>query len=111
MNITAIKADNGVDVEALLGARAALTATPEAARFAWRATCEWVRGTHSRTTVQNFYGLGAEQTRPQAFRYDADHPELFAAEDNGATPVEFVLVLMSVSVDPRPVPAAAAWSR
>jgi uncharacterized OsmC-like protein len=95
MNITAIKADNGVNVEALLGARAALTATPEAARFAWRATCEWVRGTHSRTTVQNFYGLGAEQTRPQAFRYDADHPELFAAEDNGATPVEYVLVALA----------------
>ena len=30
--------DNGVNVEALLGARAALTAAPEAARFQWRAT-------------------------------------------------------------------------
>ena len=95
MNATEIKADNGVNVEALLGARAALTEAPEAARFAWRATCNWVRGTHSRTTVQNFFGLGAEQTRPQAFRYDADHPELFAAEDNGATPVEFVLVALA----------------
>lgn len=95
MEITAIKADNGVNVEALLGARTALTEAPEAARFAWRATCDWVRGTHSRTTVQNFFGLGAEQTRPQAFRYDADHPELFAAEDNGATPVEFVLVALA----------------
>jgi hypothetical protein len=56
MNITAIKADNGVNVEALLGARAALTEAPEAAQFKWRATCDWVRGTHSRTTVQGFYG-------------------------------------------------------
>jgi uncharacterized OsmC-like protein len=95
MNITAIKADNGVNVEALLGARAALTEAPEAAQFKWRATCDWVRGTHSRTTVQNFYGLGAEQPRPRAFHYDADHPELFAAEDNGATPVEYVLVALA----------------
>jgi uncharacterized OsmC-like protein len=95
MNITAIKVDNGVNVEALLGARAALTEAPEAARFRWRATCDWVRGTHSRSTVQDFYGLGSEQTRPRAFHYDADHPELFAAEDNGATPVEFVLVALA----------------
>jgi uncharacterized OsmC-like protein len=95
MTTTAIKADNGVDVAALLGARAALADAPEAARFAWRATCNWVRGTHSRTTVQGFFGLGTEQTRPRAFHYDADHPELFAAEDNGATPVEFVLVALA----------------
>ena len=92
MNVTAIKIDNGVNVEALLGARAALTEAPEAARFTWRATCDWVNGTHSRSTVQGFFGLGAEQTHKQAFLYDADHPELFAAEDNGATPVEYVLV-------------------
>nr|MBO2514227.1 osmotically inducible protein C [Gammaproteobacteria bacterium] len=50
--MTAIKVDNGVNVEALLAARAALTEAPEAARFKWRATCEWVNGTHSRSTVQ-----------------------------------------------------------
>jgi len=94
MNVTAIKVNNGVNVEALLGARAALTEAPEAARFQWRATCDWVKGTHSRSTVQGFFGLGAEQSRSKTFRYDADHPELFAAEDNGATPVEYVLVAL-----------------
>jgi uncharacterized OsmC-like protein len=95
MNISVIKADNGVNVEALLGARAALTEAPAAAHFKWRATCDWIRGTHSRTTVQGFYGLGAEQSRNKTFRYDVDHPELFAAEDNGATPVEYVLVALA----------------
>ena len=33
MNISAIKADNGVNVEALLGARTALTEAPEAAQL------------------------------------------------------------------------------
>jgi uncharacterized OsmC-like protein len=95
MNVTAIKVDNGVNVEALLGARAALTEAPEAARFQWRATCDWVNGTHSRTAVQGFFGLGAEQSHKKSFHYDADHPELFAAEDNGATPVEYVLVALA----------------
>ena len=92
MNVTAIKVDNGVNVEALLGAREALTAAPEAAAFKWRATCSWVNGTHSRSTVQKFYGLGAEQSHKTEFKYDADHPAIFASEDNGATPVEYVLV-------------------
>jgi uncharacterized OsmC-like protein len=87
-----INADNGVNVEALLGAREALTQAPEAAQFQWRATSEWVNGTHSRTTIDKFFGLGEEQQHRNAFQFDADHPEIFAAEDNGATPVEFVLV-------------------
>jgi len=35
--------------------------------------------------------LGAEQKHKQKFTVDADHPEVFAAEDNSATPVEIVL--------------------
>ena len=92
MNVQERKAENGVNVEALLGAREALTETPEAAAFKWRATSEWINGTHSRATVDGFFGLGEEQKHRQAFQFDADHPEVFAAEDNGATPVEFILV-------------------
>jgi uncharacterized OsmC-like protein len=83
--------DNGVNVEALFGAREALTQAPEAAQFKWRATCEWVRGTQSRSTVEGFYGLGAEQKHKTKFSFDSDHPEVFASEDSGATPVEIVL--------------------
>jgi len=75
----------------LLGAREALTKTPEAAKFKWRATVKWVNGTYSRTSVEGFYGLGAEQKHKTSFSFDADHPEIFASEDRGATPVELVL--------------------
>jgi uncharacterized OsmC-like protein len=92
MSATAMKVDNGVNVEALLGARQALTDTPAAARFQWRASCRWVRGTHSKSTVQSFFGLGSEQSHRTEFSFEADHPEVFASEDLGATPVEFVLV-------------------
>jgi uncharacterized OsmC-like protein len=83
--------DNGVNVEALLGAREALTEAPQAAKFTWRATCDWIRGTHSATTVNGFFGLGEEQNHRSEFKFDTDHPEIFASEDNGATPVEIVL--------------------
>ncbi len=84
-------ADNGVNVEALLGAREALTEAPEAARFTWRASNTWIRGTHSRSSVAGFFGLGEEQQHRSTFEYDTDHPEIFASEDHGATPVELVL--------------------
>jgi uncharacterized OsmC-like protein len=92
MSVTDSPVDNGVNVAALLEAREALSGTPEAAQFLWRATCEWVNGTHSHSNVEGFFGLGEEQSHKTQFEYDADHPELFASEDNGATPIEFVLV-------------------
>jgi uncharacterized OsmC-like protein len=85
------KVDNGVNVEALLGAREALRDAPDGAKFAWRATCKWISGTHSRSTVNGFFGLGTEQKHRTEFTFEADHPEIFASEDNGATPVELVL--------------------
>jgi uncharacterized OsmC-like protein len=91
MSTTDNAVDNGVNVGALLEAREALTAMPEAAQFKWRATCEWVNGTHSRSKVEGFFGLGEEHTHKTEFIFDADHPEVFASEDHGATPVELVL--------------------
>jgi uncharacterized OsmC-like protein len=84
--------DNGVNVEALLGAREVLTEAPEAAQFKWRASCTWLNGTHSNTSVEGFFGLGEEQSHRREYTFDADHPEVFASQDNGVTPVEFVLV-------------------
>lgn len=86
-----IKPQNGVDLAALLEARQALETAPDAAHFTWRAKADWVDGTHSRTTLADFFGLGEEQARTMSHVVSADHPELFAAGDNGATPVEIVL--------------------
>ena len=91
MATTEKSVDNGVNVEALLGAREALSQAPEAAKFTWRATCKWVNGTHSRSTVKGFFGLGEEQSHKTEFSFEADHPEIFASADLGATPVELVL--------------------
>ena len=83
--------DNGVNVEALLEARKALTAAPEGAQFKWKAQCEWIRGTHAKSSVEGFYGLGGDQKHKTKFTWDTDHPEIFASEDHGATPVELLM--------------------
>ncbi|NKB89461.1 MAG: OsmC family peroxiredoxin [Acidobacteria bacterium] len=88
---TAKAVDNGVNVEALLGAREALAGAPEAAKFQWRATTRWEHGTHTRSSTLSFFGLGEEQAHRQEHVYEADHPEVFASEDKAATPVEIVL--------------------
>jgi uncharacterized OsmC-like protein len=95
MSVTGTPVDNGVNVAALLEAREALTAAPEAAQFKWRASCTWENGTHSQSTVEGFFGLGEEQHHKREFTFDADHPEIFASEDHGATPVEYVLVALA----------------
>jgi len=86
--------DNGVNVAALLGAREAFADTPEIARFQWRSNVTWVNGTHSEAVVQTFSGFGDEQTHSRTFAFDVDHPVQFAAQDNGITPVEYVLVAL-----------------
>ena len=78
--------NNGVNVQALLDAREALKGAPEAAKFKWRASCKWQNGTHSQTRIQGFHGLGQEQQHKTEFSFEADHPEIFASEDLGATP-------------------------
>src|SRR5829696_8673569 len=84
--------NNGVNVDALLAAREALRGAPQAAKFTWKATCKWKNGTHTESTVQNFHGLGQDQKHRTEFSFSADHPEIFASADLGATPVEYVLV-------------------
>ena len=60
----------------------------------WRTTVSWVNGTHSRSTVDTFYGFGEQQHHKTTFTYDIDHPLAFAAQDNGITPVEYVFVAL-----------------
>jgi uncharacterized OsmC-like protein len=85
-------ADNGVNVQALLDAREVLKGAPEAAQFTWRATSTWKTGVASTSSIHNYFGLGQEQQHKTETVFDIDHPEVFAADDNGVTPIEFLLV-------------------
>jgi uncharacterized OsmC-like protein len=85
-------ADNGVNVQALLEAREALKGAPEAAQFTWRASSKWQGGVHTTITVKDFFGLGQEQEHKASSVFEADHPAVFAATDDGITPIEYLLV-------------------
>ena len=53
---------------------------PEAGKFTWRATNEWLHGTHSRSSVAGYFGLGEEHEHKASFGFESDHPLVFAAE-------------------------------
>lgn len=84
-------ARNGVDTATLFATLDAVKAAPEAARFQFRARNQWLSGTHNRSTIDGFYGVGEERSHERSFNFDADHPAVLVGRDNGPTPVEYVL--------------------
>ena len=82
---------NGVDTAALFATLDAVKQAPEAARFQFRAHNQWQSGTHNRSTITEFFGVGEERTHQRSFTFDADHPAVLVGRDHGPTPVEFVL--------------------
>ena len=74
---------NGVNVEALLGAREAFKGDTSLTKFQWRARNEWVDGTHSRTVIDDFTGVGGPQAHKAPQVHDADHPRAQLLRHNG----------------------------
>jgi uncharacterized OsmC-like protein len=82
---------NGVDTATLFATLDAVKQTPAAASFQFRAHNEWVDGTHSQSTISDFFGVGEERSHAREFVFDADHPAVLVGQDRGPTPVEFLL--------------------
>jgi uncharacterized OsmC-like protein len=82
---------NGVDTAALFATIDAVKADNDIAQFTFRATNTWVSGTHSRSTIDGFFGAKQEMNHRQSFVFDADHPAVLVGSDNGPTPVEHLL--------------------
>ena len=82
---------NGVDTATLFATLDAVKGNPDIAKFQFRATNKWVSGTHNQSTISGFYGAMQEMTHQQPFAFDADHPAVLVGNDNGPTPVEYVL--------------------
>ncbi len=92
MTSTENAARNGVDILTLFATVDAVKAAPQLAQFQFRASNDWVSGTHTRSVIQGFYGAGQEDTsRTEPFAYDADHPAVLVGSNHGPTPVEFLL--------------------
>jgi len=82
---------NGVDTATLFATLDAVKGNPEIAKFQFRATNQWLNGTHNRSTIHGFYGAMQEMEHQEASTFDADHPAVLVGKDNAPTPVEFVL--------------------
>lgn len=82
---------NGVDTPALFATIDAVKGQPELGAFEFRARNRWISGTHSRSSIDGYFGAGAEHRRAAAFGADSDHTVVLCGEDNGPTPVEFLL--------------------
>lgn len=83
---------NGVDVDQLLGTIRLVQEQPEIARFQFRAHSEWVDGGFSRTTIQEFYGAGREDSsRAAAFTLEGDEPPVLLGTNRAPNAVEAVL--------------------
>jgi uncharacterized OsmC-like protein len=82
---------NGVDTATLFATLGAVKQAPAAAKFQFRAHNQWVSGTHNRSTITDYFGVGEERTHERTFVFDADHPAILVGQDHGPTPTEFVL--------------------
>lgn len=95
MSTTETKKDrgplNGVDTPTLFATLGAVKAQPELAKFQFRVSNRWMKGTNSRSRIEPFHGAGAEHAHKDDYTYDADHPAVLTGGDDGPTPVEFLL--------------------
>ena len=82
---------NGVDTATLFATLDAVKAQPEIAKFQFRATNEWLDGTHSRSTYSGFHGAMQEMEHKRVTTVDSDHPEVLTGQDEAPTPVEYLL--------------------
>ena len=80
---------NGIPVEKLQGTIAKLAEAPDLAQFEFAAKNTWIEGTATRSTMDEWYGVGAQQPHVKTFTATADHPTL--GHGHGPTPHEFVL--------------------
>jgi uncharacterized OsmC-like protein len=91
MSITASPSRNGVDTATLFATLDAVKGQPEIAKFRFRAENTWQSGTHSRSRISGYFGALQDMEHKQVTELDADHPPVLVGNDNGPTPVEYLL--------------------
>ena len=89
---------NGVDTPALFTTLNAVKGQPDLAKFQFRVTNRWLKGTKSRSRIEPFRGAGGVHAHKTEYAYDADHPAVLVGGDEGATPAEFVLHALAACI-------------
>jgi uncharacterized OsmC-like protein len=99
---------NGINVDQLFGAIDMVKKHPEIARFNFRATNQWIAGTHNQVTVKDFYGALKEDSSRNSMVFEIDEPPVLSGMNLGAYPVEYLLVALSGCLTSSMVAHAAA---
>lgn len=102
------KVVNGINVDQLLGAIDMVKKNPEIARFNFRATNQWIAGTHNQATIKDFYGALKEDSSREPMVFKIDEPPVLSGMNLGAYPVEYLLVALSGCLTTSMVAHAAA---
>jgi uncharacterized OsmC-like protein len=89
---------NGVDTPRLFATLNAVKAQPGLAKFQFRATNRWIKGTYSRSRIETFSGAGGEHRHTGEVEFPADHPAVLVGADNAPTPVEFLLHALAACI-------------
>jgi uncharacterized OsmC-like protein len=89
------KVINGVNIDSLFSTVGAIKNNPEIAKFKFRAANKWIDATHSRATISGFYGAGKEDNSREPMLIDQDEPPVLLGKNQGANPVEYLLVALS----------------
>jgi uncharacterized OsmC-like protein len=83
---------NGLDLEQMGQTVEALKNDPSLAQFEFRARNQWINGGENRSSIQGFYGAGAEDTsRTEPFVFTNGEPPVLLGNNEGANPVEYLL--------------------
>jgi uncharacterized OsmC-like protein len=100
---------NGLDKQILAQTVDAPKRNKALAKFEFRASNRWIDGTVNRSTIQGFFGAGAEDTsRTEPFTFTNGEPPVLLGNNEGANPVEFLLHALAGCVTTTTVLHAAA---
>lgn len=102
------KTVNGLNVTQLFDTIELIKQNPEISKFKFRATNRWVAGAHNRASVKDFYGALQEDDSRDALVFEIDEPPVLLGNNNGANPVEYLLVGLSGCLTTAMVAHAAA---
>jgi uncharacterized OsmC-like protein len=105
---TETKVINGVNVTMLFETIEAIKGNPEISKFKFRATNTWQDGTYNRATVKDFYGALQEDDTRAPLHFEIDEPPVLLGNNQGANPVEYLLVGLSGCLTTSMVAHAAA---
>jgi uncharacterized OsmC-like protein len=100
---------NGLDTQAMVQTVDALKSDRTLAKFEFRASNKWIDGVENRSSIQGFFGAGAEdKSRSKPFTITSGEPPVLLGANQGANPGEFLLHALAGCVTTTTVLHAAA---